>query len=186
MNVLDRLRAEGLEHLGDLKLSSTVVIGDPKLLAQAPGPQWIGLGTVPGGHVVLGRAWTGDADLLEEIVLVSKAVLAEDRADRFWDLYDEARDAGTVPLASGRVAVLDGALRTESATLRSLVEPDELPWVLDRGVVAEAIRFGPARVFVGGGSVAELVSVALGPAPREMARSSPAVQSDGFPDPDEA
>ena len=186
MTALERLRAEGLEHLGDLKLSSTVVIGDPKLLALAPGPQWIGFGTVPGGHLVFGRAWTGDADLLEEVVLVSKTVLEGDRLDRFWDLYDDARDAGTVPLASGRVALLDGALRTDDATLRSLVEPEGLPWVLDRGMVAEAIRGGPARVFVGGGSTAELVSVALGPAPREMARSAPIVQADGLPDPDEA
>ncbi len=173
MRALERLRGEGFEHLGDVRLSSTVVCGDPRLLPTAPGVQWIGLATEPGPHVVLARAWKRDPDLLDEIVLVARAVVEDDRVDRFWDLYDEARDAGSCPLPSGRIAILDGSLRADEAILRSLVEPEELPWVLDRGLVAAAIKGGPAHVFVGPGSPAVLVSVALGPAPPQMAQSAP-------------
>src|SRR5262245_65249916 len=111
MTALDRLRGEGFEHLGDIRLSSTVVCGDPRLLPTAPGTQWLGLATQPGAHVVLARAWKPDPDLLEEIVLAAHTVLDGDRVDRFWDLYDEARDAGSCPLPSGRVVILDGTLR---------------------------------------------------------------------------
>lgn len=173
MSLHDRLRAEGLEHLGDVHLSSTLVCGDPRVLPLTPGPAWLGLATAPGTHVVFGRVWQDDPDLLEELVVVSASVFEGGRVDRFWDLYDDARDAGTCMLPSGRVAVLDGALRTDEATLKSLVEPEELPWVMERGFVAAAIRGGPARMFVGGGSTALLLSVALGPAPREMASSVP-------------
>ena len=66
----------------------------------------------------------------------------------FYDLYDEAQEAATLELPRGRLVVLDGGLRTDADVLKSTIEVEELPWVLDRGVVVGGLEEWPATVIV--------------------------------------
>lgn len=161
--MLRHLEEDGLEHLGTIRLGTTLVLGDPEQLPLPPGTgSWHGSAVQPGAWVLLGRAWPDDPDLLEELVLVR-----EEDLDRFYELYDEAADTAAYLLPTARVAILDGALRADPAVLREVGEADAeaLPWVLDRGCVAAGIAQNPARVFQPPGSAAVLVSVTLGPSP---------------------
>ena len=161
--LLRHLEEDGLEHLGTVRLGTTLVLGDPEQLPLPPGTgAWHGAAVKPGAWVLLGRPWAGDPDLLEEIVLVR-----EDDLPRFYELYDEATDTVALLLPTARVAILDGALRIDPAVLRDVGEADAdaLPWVLDRGCVAAAIGQNPVRIFQPPGPSVTLLSLNLGPSP---------------------
>lgn len=168
-----QLAEDGLEPLGTIELGTTLAVGDPAALPSTVGTgDWYGTGVRPGTWHVFGRAHWADPDLLRELVLVHP-----DGLRAFYDLYDDAVEAGALLLPSGRVAVLDGALRTDLALLKSLVEPEELPWVLDRGLVARGIAQHPAYVFHPRGEVL-LVAIGLDRAPSSRATTQPFTSSD--------
>lgn len=172
--LLKDLNADGLETLGRIRLGTTAVVGDPLVLPQAPGTgAWHGLGVKAGAWYLLARPWEHDDTLLDEIVAVH-----EDALSLFWDLYDDAEATATCVLGTGRVVLLDGERRTDTALLQDLLEPDldALPWVHDRGMVTAGIQGGPARVFQGRGPEVSLFSIALSPAPRERATNVSHVQ----------
>lgn len=173
MATLRQLADDGLESLGTVTFGPTLAVGDPTALAAAAGSgDWHGTGVRPGTWHVLGRPWARDRDRLEEIVLVHEQGLA-----RFYDLYDEAGPAAAFVLPSGRVAALDGRLRTDPALLGALLEPDELPWILDGGLVASGLEQHPAHVAHTRGDVL-LVSIGLDRAPSAGASTDPHASSD--------
>lgn len=162
MRTLRNLAEDGLESLGTIQLGTTVVAGDPVALVTPVGSgSWYGAAIRPGTWHLFGRPWSRDRDLLEELILVHASGL-----DSFYDLYDEAQEAATLELPRGRLVVLDGGLRTDADVLKSTIEVEELPWVLDRGVVVGGLEEWPATVIVPRTSEVLLLSFGLGNAPR--------------------
>ncbi len=160
---LRHLVDDGFEHLGTVRIGTTLVVGDPGQLPLPPGSgAWHGAAVTPGAWELLGRPYEDDPDQLDELVLVH-----QDEIGRFYELYDEAGDVAAYLLPTARVAVLDGALRADPNLLREAAEADTdaLPWVLDRGFVAAGVAQNPVRVYQPPGSSVALVSLALGPAP---------------------
>lgn len=173
MATMRQLAEDGLETLGTIELGTTLAMGDPTTLRGAVGTgDWYGVGVRPGTWHVFGRPYAADPDLLGEIVLVHDEGLRS-----FYDLYDDASEAAAFLLPTGRIGILDGALRTDLEVLGSLVEPEELPWVLDRGLVARGIAQHPASVFHPQGDVL-LVSIGLDRAPRDRASTHPYSSAD--------
>ena len=169
MRTLRRLREDGLEDLGTIELSTTVVIGDPSALVTTPGSgQWFGAGVRPGTWRLLGRPWWKDEDLLEELVLVHESAL-----DGFYALYDEAVPLATVPLPRHRLVVLDGPLRTDTDALRAMVEPEELPWVADRGCVVAGIEEFPGQIIGPRAPETLLISIGLSRPPAQQVPAEP-------------
>lgn len=164
--VLRDLAADGLEHLGEVRLGAAVVVGDPTVLGRTPADgAYYAASIEPGRWLLLGRADEDDPDAIGELVAVHEGALAG-----FWEAYDAAAETAEVPAASGRVALLS-ALRKDDVELRmSLLEPDPdaLPWVLDDGAVFAADPGHPARVFAGAETPLRLVSVTFGAAPVVM------------------
>jgi len=168
---LQDLHEDGLEHLGTLTLGTTLVVGDPSQLLGAPGSgAWCGVAVQPGAWVLLGRPFAGDPDLLEELVLVHPTVISA-----FYDQYDQAVPSASAQLPAGRVALLDGALRTDATLLAELgaVDADALPWVLERGCVAAAIGANPVSVYQTAGGAAQLVGISLGAHQQQAGATSP-------------
>jgi hypothetical protein len=173
MATLRQLAEDGLETLGTIELGTTIAMGDPTSLPGTVGTgDWYGVGVRPGTWHVFGRPYDRDPDLLGEIVLVHA-----DGVRAFYDLYDEAAEAAAFLLPTGRLGVLDGLLRTDLEVLKSLVEPDELPWVLDRGLVARGIAQHPAYVYHPRGDVL-LVAIGLDRAPQDRATTQPFSSAD--------
>lgn len=171
MQQLRALAEDGLELLGEIDLGGRVAVGDPGRFASPEGV--VAVAVVPGRWMLLGRAWDHDPDELAELVLVHSSALAD-----FYALYDGLVSAGAAALVGGRVAVLDSALAGDPDVLKSLYEPDELPWVLAAGVVAGEGPGGPARVFRSGEEPAIMLMVALGPEPLQRAAAPGLVMDD--------
>jgi hypothetical protein len=173
MATMRQLAEDGLEPLGTIELGTTLAVGDPTTLPGTVGTgDWYGTGVRPGTWHVLGRPYAQDPDLLGEIVLVHEAGLRS-----FYDLYDDATEAAALLLPTGRVGVLDGTLRADLELLKSLVEPEELPWVLDRGLVARGVAQHPACVVHPRGDVL-LVAIGLDRAPSARATTQPFTSAD--------
>ena len=166
---LRELLADGLEDLGEIELGGLISVGDPVTFL-GPAPSREQARVRPGTWRVLGRPWEEDPTLLGELILVHTTAIGG-----FYDLYDVLQVGGDVAVDSGRVAVLDQALAGDEAVLRSLYEPEELPWILDRGLVAEAIPGGPAVLLRPAAEPATLIAIALGPKPAYSIPSLPDV-----------
>lgn len=166
---LRELVADGLEDLGEIELGGLISIGDPVTFL-GPAPAREQARVRPGAWRVLGRPWEDDPTLLGEIILVHAAAIGA-----FYDLYDALQVGGEVGVDSGRLGVLDGAVAGDEAVLRSLYEPEELPWILDRGLVAEAVPGGPAVILRPAAEPAALIAIALGPKPAFSIPSLPDV-----------
>lgn len=165
MRTLRHLEEDGLESLGTIQLGTTVVAGDPGALVTAVGSgAWYGAAVRPGTWHLFGRPWSRDRDLLEEVIVVHADGLAS-----FYDLYDEAQQAATLDLPRGRLVILDGGLRTDADVLKSMVDVEELPWVLDRGCVIAGLEDCPAQVIAPRTSEVLLLSFGLGNVPRAVA-----------------
>jgi hypothetical protein len=174
---------DGLEDLGTITLGTTLVAGDPAELAVAgPVPTsgvagWHGVAVKPGAWRLFGRP-TDDGEALTEVIFVHEQALPA-----FWDLYDDAAPVAAFLLPTGRVLVVDGARRSDASLLQAAAEPDDLPWLLDDGIVLQGLDQHPAHVWTpqsrpGGGPVASLVAVALDAAPAARATTSPFTSSD--------
>ena len=166
---LRELVADGLEDLGEIELGGQVSIGDPVTFL-GPAPSREQARVRPGTWRVFGRPWEADPTLLGELILVHATAIGA-----FYDLYDALEHGGEMQVDSGRIAVLDAAIAGDDGVLRSLYEPEELPWILDRGLVAEAVPGGPAVLLRPGSEPATLIAVALGPKPAFLAPSLPDV-----------
>jgi hypothetical protein len=136
--ILAGIATDGLEPLGAIDVGHGLVVGDPALLG-AEG--WLS-STKWGRYHLFLRGAEHDPDEVAELVACHQDVL-----DRFFDVYDEAAIVAEIVSQTGRVAFLDSRLRDDEALRRSMLEPEELPWVLDQGCVARAPRLG--RVFEG-------------------------------------
>jgi hypothetical protein len=179
MRILRQLNEDGLEDLGTLTLPSTVVIGDPGEFGAPTGTgRWFG-GTVRSGTwFMFGRPWTEDADRLEELVLVHESALPT-----FYETYDELLAVASLPLPHQRVVVLAGGLHKDTEILRSLVEPEELPWVMDdRGVVAAGIAEFPAQVAASRGSPVSMIAIGLARPPEQSVPTAPYTAEDREPE----
>lgn len=163
---LDELADDGFEQLGSVTLGSLVAVGDPVTFL-GPLPARVMVRVKPGVWWVLGVPDPDDRDRLTEIVCVHGSAL-----DDFYTLYDAAAPDGEVGEGSGRVVLLDAALATDAALLQSVYEPDELPWILDQGWVAEEVPGGGVRVLRPAGEPAVLLSLGFGPPPRVRAGAS--------------
>ncbi|MCB9687378.1 MAG: hypothetical protein H6738_13750 [Alphaproteobacteria bacterium] len=163
-----------------MSLGSTLVVGDPSELLAAPGTgRWHGTAVKPGTWHVLARPGD-DPDQLVEIILVH-----EDGLRPFWDLYDLCAPAAAMLLPTARVIVVDGRSRTDAELLRAAAEPDDLPWMLDHGLVAFGIAQHPAHVWQPRDATeALLVAVALDRAPSHAVPTDPH-QSQGGPSDDD-
>lgn len=178
MRTLRNLAEDGLESLGTIELGTTVVAGDPAALVTPVGSgEWYGAAVRPGTWHLFGRPWSRDRDLLEEIVLVH-----QDGIPSFYDLYDEAWETAALQLPRGRLVVLDGALRTNADVLRSVLEVEELPWVLDRGVVVSGLGELPAQVIAPRTSEVMLLSFGLANVPRVVPEQGMVKDSTGRED----
>jgi hypothetical protein len=167
------LLRDGLEDLGTITSGGTLVVGDPAELLAPPGSQrWHGAAVKPGRWRMFGRP-TADALAFSELVLVH-----EDAVASFWDLYDDAAPAAAFLLPTARVLVVDGVRRTDAALLQSAAEPDDLPWVLDDGVVLAGLEQHPAHVWLPKGPVTLLVTIALDAAPSHRVPTQPYTSSD--------
>ena len=161
MRTLRNLAEDGLESLGTIALGTTIVAGDPASLVTPVGRgEWYGAAVRPGTWHLFGRPWSRDRDLLEELILVHEAGIPS-----FYDLYDEAQEAAALMLPRGRLVVLDGGLRTNAEILKSVLEVEELPWVLDRGVVVSSLGELPAQVIAPRTSEVMLLSFGLAHVP---------------------
>jgi hypothetical protein len=158
---LRALAEDGLELLGEIDLGSSVGIGDPGLLGVEGGA--VRAAVQPGSWLVLGRAWELDRDELSEVVAVHRSAIGA-----FYAHYDALVPLGESALLRGRVAFLDAGAARDPDLLVSLLEPDELPWILAAGFVAGEGPGGPARVLVDADPAA-MVLVALGRPPAERA-----------------
>ncbi len=158
MQELRKLAEDGLETLGDLDLGTRVVVGDPGRFASETGV--VRLAVAPGRWTLLGRAWERDPDELSELVLVHDSAVSD-----FYALYDGLVSAGEADLPGGRVAVLDARMAGDLDLVKSLYEPDELPWVLASGAVAGEGPGGPARVYRSATEPIGMILIALGPPP---------------------
>jgi hypothetical protein len=171
--VEQELLRDGLEDLGAVSFGGTLVAGDPSGLLAAPGAgEWHGVAVKPGRWRLFGRP-TGDGEALVEVVLVH-----EEAVGTFWDLYDDAAPVAALLLPTARVLVVDGARRTDADLLRSAAEPDDLPWILDDGLVIGGLAQHPAQVWVPKTPVVSLVAVALEAAPSHQASTQPYASAD--------
>lgn len=166
---LRELVADGLEDLGEIELGGVIAVGDPVTFL-GPAPAREQARVRPGTWRVLGRPWEDAPELLGELILVHA-----DAIRSFYDLYDALQAGDGVPVDSGRVAALDAKLAGDDVVLKSLYEPEELPWILDRGLVAAAVPGGPAVLLRPASEPAALLSIALGPKPAHSAPSLPDV-----------
>ncbi len=149
-----------------------MVVGDPAELLTPPGAgRWHGTAVRPGRWHALGRPADpavpgshGSGDELVEVVLVH-----DDALGAFWDLYDDASPAAAFLLPTRRVLVVDGASRTDAELLKSAAEPEELPWMLDHGLVVSGVAQHPAHVWQPKGTEVSLVAIALDRAPSHQA-----------------
>jgi hypothetical protein len=170
MRILRQLAEDGLEQLGTLTLPSTVAIGDPgAFVGPVGGGRWFGGGVLAGTWWMFGRPWSEDADYLEEVVLVHEAALPS-----FYAAYDELGPVATLPLEHARLAILAGGLHKDVKVLKSLAEPEELPWVLDEGgLVVAGIGEFPAQVAATRGSPIAMFSVGLSRPPEQSVPTAP-------------
>ncbi len=157
--VMEQLAEDGLQFIGAVECGNSLVVGDPARIGTASFRTTI----EPGEWRLFLRM--DEKDLPAELVACHVSILPE-----FYDRYDTAGVVCEFLVDSGRLALLDGPLADDVGVLREMFEPDDLPWVLDRAVVAEARS--PARVYVDGGAPLRMLSVAFGPAP-VIAQSAP-------------
>jgi hypothetical protein len=169
------LVADGLEYLGEIELGGLVSVGDPATFL-GDSPDRVQIRVRPGKWFVLGRAWEENPDLLEEVLVVHEAALGQ-----FYDLYDAAIPGGEADVLSGRVVALDGAIAGDAGVLKDAFEPEELPWIRDRGWVVFAVPGGPARVIRPVSDPVELLAVAMGPTRPQSAPSNPDTFDGGAP-----
>jgi hypothetical protein len=166
---LRSLTDDGWEQLGEIELGGTVVAGDPvSLLSPISSRTWYGAAVRPGRWHVLARPLPRDRDQLEEIALVH-----HDQLRSFYDLYDDATHTGSFELPRRRLVVLDGNLRVNEVLLKEALTVEELPWVLDRGLVTAAIAEHPVQIIVPSGAQPGLIVFGLGPAPAQSAPTHP-------------
>jgi hypothetical protein len=164
---------DGLEDLGTIAVGATVVAGDPAELLSVPGAgTWHGTATKPGRWRMFGRP-TDDGLAYTELVLVH-----EDAVPAFWDLYDDAAPVASFLLPTARVLVVDGARRTDAALLQAAAEPDDLPWILDDGIVLAGLAQHPAQVWAPRAPVVSLLAVSLDAAPAQQVPTQPFTSSD--------
>ncbi|MEQ1568326.1 MAG: hypothetical protein ABMA64_21990 [Myxococcota bacterium] len=171
MRILRQLADDGLEDLGVIELGGTVVLGCPSLLlAPAGAGQWYGSGVRAGRWHLLGRPWSVDRDLLEEVILAHESALGN-----FYTAYDEATRAASLALPRHRLVIVDGTARTDTATLRSMVEVDDeaLPWVTDRGAVFAGIGEHGVQVIAARTRETLLIAASFGPPPPEIPAADP-------------
>jgi hypothetical protein len=166
---LRSLADDGWEQLGEIELGGTVVAGDPvSLLSPISSRTWYGAAVRPGRWYVLARPLPRDPDQLEEIAIVHQEQLRS-----FYDLYDEASHAGSFDLPRRRLVVLDGNLRVNEAVLKDALTVEELPWMLDRGLVTAAIGEHPVQIIMPRGAQPGLLIFGLGPAPAQGVPTDP-------------
>ena len=169
MATLRSLTDDGWEQLGELTLGGTLVVGDPVSLTAPPSARcWVSATARPGIWSVFARPWRRDPDQLEEIVIVYR-----DALKGFYELYDEAVHLGSVDLPRRRLVVLDGMLRSDHALLEALSTVEEMPWMLERGLVTGAIGENPAQIAAPRAPQAALFTFGLGPAPAQGVNTTP-------------
>ena len=144
------LQRDGLEHIGAIELGRRALLADP---GQVTGGRDLGL--EPGPWELFVRV---DREAEDEVVELIGCL--QEALDEYYELYDEAGAAGHLAVESGRVALLDGSVALDGALRREMLEPEELPWVLDRAVVCAVPAGCGVHVFVAG-EPARLVSLAF-------------------------
>ena len=150
------IAAEGFEHMGSFETAGSLAIGDPSFLGSEHHDQELATVLVvrPGTWEVFVRAVDGAPDLIAEIVAMHR-----DQLGAFFDAYDEATSTVAVEVRADRLALLDGALHDDVVLRTAMFEPDELPWLVDRGCVTSAGRGAGRYPVYGFGDVC--VSVAF-------------------------
>jgi hypothetical protein len=172
--IAQRLAEDGFEAMGSFVVADTIAVGDPARLAASAafGPDGLGnaweFAAVPGEWLV----WLHvDAELerVVEVLLVSPDALGD-----LYAAYDGATEVAVLGTPSGRVAIVEASRRDDTQLLKDFLEPEELPWLVDDGIVASAGDTGRVRVLAAldRGRV-ELVSVHLGPFVVSVAGSAP-------------